>query len=78
VKAPAPLKPEYLALKRAYSSLFSSPDAEKVMEDLYYRFNRSTMRTVEHKVDVHASIAAAGAREVLLYIELMMRDKDVT
>ncbi len=65
------LKAEALALRRAYHTLFSSPDAELVMEDLEYRFNKSTLKKVDKVIDPNASLAAAGAREVLLYIQLM-------
>jgi hypothetical protein len=72
------LKTEHLAVKRAYRNLFKNPDARAVLDDLDYRFNRSTLKKVNGVIDPHASIAAGGAREVLLYIELMMRDKDAT
>jgi hypothetical protein len=63
------------ALRATYQRLFNSPDAELVMADLYQRFNGTTLKHHERLIDPYASIAAAGCREVLLYIELMMRDK---
>jgi hypothetical protein len=72
------LKTEHLALRRAYRTLFLSPDAERVMADLYKKFNGTTIRVVDGRMDTHASDAAAGAREVLLYIEFMMREKNAT
>jgi hypothetical protein len=66
------------ALRATYQRLFNSPDAEPVMADLYQRFNGTTLKHHERLIDPYASIAAAGCREVLLYIELMMRDKNAT
>ena len=72
------LKKEALTLRRAYFNLFNTPDAKLVLDDLDVRFNRSTLRRVNKLIDPNASLAAAGAREVLLYIDLMMRDKNAT
>jgi len=72
------LKKEHLALCRAYRTLFLSPDAQVVMADLNLKFNRTTIRKVDGRVDPHGSMSASGAREVLLYIEFMMREKDAT
>ena len=72
------IKKEHQALRRAYFNLFSSPDAEKILDDLDHRFNGTTIRNVDKVMDVNASIAAAGAREVLLYIDFMMRNEDAT
>ena len=72
------LKVEHLKLRRAYHNLFVQPDAEAVMADLYQRFNGTTLKHKDGIIDVHASIAAAGPREVLLYIEFMMRDTNAT
>ena len=70
------LKKEHLALCRAYRSLFLSPDAKLVMLDLKQKFYGTTIRKVDGKVDPHGSMSAAGAREVLIYIEFMMREKN--
>ena len=35
-------------------------------------FNGTTLKKVEGVIDPNASIAAAGCREVLLYIKMMM------
>ncbi len=72
------LKTEHLALRRAYRNLFLSPDAQLVMADLYQKFNGTTLKHSEGVIDPYASIAASGCREVLLYIELMMREQDAT
>jgi len=72
------LKLEHQKLRRAYHNLFISPDAEAVMQDLYARFNGTTLKYKDGVIDVNASIGLAGAREVLLYIEFMMRDKNAT
>jgi hypothetical protein len=61
---------------QAYQRLFASPDAELVLEDLYQKFNGTTLKHKEGIIDVNASIAAAGCREVLLYIEQLMRVND--
>ena len=71
------LKNRYIALHRSYDNLFKSPDGELVLEDLCKKFDGTTIRTVDKVVDVHASIAASGAREVLLYIDYM-RKRDAT
>ena len=72
------MKTEYLALKRTYRTILGNPAAQPILEDLDRRFNGSTLRQVEKGFDVHASMAAAGAREVLLHIDKMMREKDAT
>lgn len=49
------------------------------MLDLEDRFNRTTLKKQGGVIDPYASIAAAGCREVLLYIDHMMEnDKDAT
>lgn len=57
----------------AYDRVFTSPDGKKVLDDLYVRFNGTTLKKNEGVIDPHASIAAAGCREVLLYIDLMRK-----
>ena len=59
--------------KRAYYNLLNSPDGEVILRDLDEKFNRTTLRKVNGVIDPNASIAAAGCREVLLYIDEMMR-----
>ena len=58
-------------LKREYHRLFTSPQAEKVLADLNEKFNGTTLKKVDGVIDPNASIAAAGCREVLLYIDQM-------
>ena len=72
------MKAEYLALKRTYRTILGNPSAQPILDDLDRRFNGSTLRQVDKVFDVHASMAAAGAREVLLHIDKMMREKDAT
>jgi hypothetical protein len=73
------LNTEYIKLKRAYRNLFKNPDAQIVLDDLDHRFNSSATYNPKKINDVNALFAFnAGAREVLLHIDLMMRDKDAT
>lgn len=72
------VKKRQIRLRANYQRLFNSPDAEPVMEDLYRQFNGTTLKHKDGVIDPYASIAAAGCREVLLYIELMMREKNAT
>jgi len=60
-------------LGRAFERLFSSPDGIAVLEDLEYRFNGTTLKKKEGVIDPYASIAQAGCREVLLYIQQMRK-----
>ena len=70
------IKKRQANLRASYQRVFNSPDAESVMADLYLQFNGTTLKHKDGVIDANASIAAAGCREVLLYIELMMRDKN--
>jgi hypothetical protein len=64
---------------RAYEHVFSSPDGKAVLEDLERQFNGTTLKKdKDGKIDPHASIAAAGCREVLLYIDLMRKRHAIT
>lgn len=52
-----------------YSRLFGSPDGEKVFADLIQEFNGTTLKKAPDKtIDSNASLAAAGRRDVILYI----------
>ena len=73
---PADIQKRTVRLRANYQRMFNSPDAEEVMADLYRQFNGTTLKHKDGVIDPYASIAAAGCREVLLYIELMMRDKN--
>ena len=78
-RTPDTLRAEQAKKKAAYQRLFSSPDAEMVLYDLNEVFNKSTLKKQGGVVDSYASIAAAGSREVLLYIDNMMEtDNDAT
>jgi hypothetical protein len=56
-----------------YDRVFKSPDGKKVLEDLEFRFNGTTLKKVDGLIDPNASIAAGGCREVLLYIAQMRK-----
>jgi len=53
----------------AFERVFNSPDGKAVLEELEYRFNGTTLKKHNGLIDPNASIAAAGCREVLLYIQ---------
>jgi hypothetical protein len=54
-----------------FERVFSSPDGKKVLAILEREFNGTTLKkSKDGLIDPHASIAAAGCREVLLYIQL--------
>ena len=54
---------------RLFESVFSSPDGQKVLAALEQEFGYSTLKKDPNgRIDPHASIAAAGSREVLVYI----------
>jgi hypothetical protein len=57
----------------AYSKVFASPDGQEILKDLEFRFNGTTLKKKDGLIDPHASIAAAGCREVLLYIDQMRK-----
>ena len=66
-------------LKSAYYHLFTSPEAEAVLLDLNRQFNRTTLKINAGRIDPFDSIAAAGSREVLLYIDYMLeKESDAT
>lgn len=55
---------------RVFNGVPNAHDGAAVLEDLKKRFQqRTTIKTVDHMVDPYASIAAAGAAEVILYID---------
>ena len=68
-------KADYENLKACYARWVESPDAKPCLDDLNTRFNGTTLKKskVDGKIDPNASIAAAGGREVLLYIDQMTR-----
>ena len=65
-------KDSHVRNKIAYGHLFQGPDADVVLRDLDKIFNGTTLKKVDNMIDPHACIAAAGCREVLLYIKMMM------
>jgi hypothetical protein len=74
VKEIPEIKAEYRALKQAYRTVLGSPAAQPILDDLAKQFNKTSLKKVEGVLDINASIAAAGAREVLLYIDIMMKE----
>jgi hypothetical protein len=73
------LNAQQLALRSAYQRLFNSPDAKLPMEDLYYRFNDSARKNPHKFTDMNVLFSFnAGGRDVLLYIESMMRERNAT
>ena len=62
-----------------FDRVFNSPDGKKVLEVLEREFNGTTLKkSKDGFVDPHASIAAAGCREVLLYIKLKRYKNAIT
>jgi hypothetical protein len=61
-------------LKRAgcFERIFQSPDGKEVLDELNLKFNGNTLKAgKDGTLDPWASIQAAGARQVLLYIQDM-------
>lgn len=70
--------PQIIAAKRrAYRELFKGPNAEVVLDDLEKQFNGTGLKKVDGTVDANAVLAAAGNREVLLYIYEQLRKENV-
>ena len=64
---------KHLEIAGTFDRVFSSPDGEAILKDLEFRFNGTTLKKHEGLIDPHASIAASGCREVLLYIAQMRK-----
>ena len=64
---------KHLEIAGTFDRVFSSPDGQAILKDLEFRFNGTTLKKHEGLIDPHASIAAAGCREVLLYIAQMRK-----
>ncbi len=63
----------------AFERLFNTPDGKFVLEKLEEQFGGTTLKkTPDGLIDPNASIAAAGCREVLLYIQMMRKAHAVT
>ncbi len=70
------IKAEYRTLYATFDRWLSSPDGQVCMDHLHDMYNRATIvRGADKRVDEYASLAAAGAREVLLHME-GMRNKN--
>jgi hypothetical protein len=78
-RTPEQIRHEQAKVKSAYAELFTGLAAEVVLKDLNSRFNGTALRKVNGLIDANATVAAAGCREVLLYIDYMMEtDNDAT
>ena len=81
---PADVQKKQVILNSAYQRLFNSPDAQLVLDDLNLQFNGTTLKSSPKYdkgpkvIDPYTSIAAAGCREVLLYIKLKSRERNAT
>jgi hypothetical protein len=60
-------------VSQTFERVFSSPDGKTILEELEFRFNGTTLKKHNGLIDPNASIAAAGCREVLLYINQMRK-----
>jgi hypothetical protein len=60
-----------------YDRTFAGDDGQKVLADLHLRFGGTTLRRNNGVIDPNDSIAAAGCREVLLYIDNMRKKRYV-
>lgn len=69
-------KERLLKKKAAYQAFFNTPNGKIILEDLNLAFGQSTLRKGSQGCDPYASIAAAGSREVVLYIEYMLKESD--
>jgi hypothetical protein len=70
---------ELLAEKAiAYRRVFDSPDGKKLLDDLQRQFGGTTLKKApDGTIDSNASLASAGAREVILYIDYW-RNRDAS
>ena len=76
---PSKAKKEMQRKGAAYERLFTTPDGEFVLADLKREFDASALKkNREGMIDPHASIAAAGSREVLLHIDMMRKKNAIT
>lgn len=61
-----------------FYAVFNSPQGKLVLEELKAQFGGNTLKkTKDGAIDANACLAASGAREVIIYIEEMLRFKDV-
>ncbi len=62
------------AISKEYRMLLNTQPGKIIMADLETVFGETTLKTgPDGMVDINASIAASGAREVLLYIKGRMK-----
>lgn len=54
---------------KAYRAVFTGPNGQAVLDDLTSQFGGTSLKKVDGEIDVNATLAAAGAREVVLYIK---------
>lgn len=67
------IHPDLRKKAAAYAHLFDGKHAETVLNDLNTKFNASSIKKVDGEVDPNATLIMCGAREVLLYIDYMLR-----
>lgn len=64
-------------VRREYRDLFASHAGQIVLQDLEAMFSDSTtlrVNKISGGTDPYASVAAAGGREVIIYIKRMMQN----
>lgn len=75
----AEIRKENRALYATYHRFWNTPDGQIVWNDLMEMFNADTLiKGKDGILDPNASIAAAGSRKVLLYIEGMRNRHNAT
>ena len=57
----------------AFARVFASPDGQEILKDLEFRFNGTALKKKDGLIDPYATVAMAGCREVLLYIDHMRK-----
>jgi len=72
---PGELAQQAKGINRVYWTLFSTPDGQKVLDDLRKCFDNELLRKAEGKmVDPNATIAAVGSHRVIRHIEDRIND----
>ena len=57
----------------AYKHVFTSPDGKIVLEDLVSAFGGNTLKKNMGSIDEAGTLAASGAREVLIHIQTRIK-----
>lgn len=72
-------KKKLLAQAALFDRVFSSPDGKAVLDELERQFDGTCLKKdKEGRIDPNATLAAAGCREVLLYIKLVRSRNAIT